>query len=254
MMALSTPILAGNWKMHLGPDAARAFFAQFLDAYPETAGRTVAFFPPALSLAAAREAIGRRGDILLGVQNLHWEEKGAFTGEISAPMAAEAGARLALVGHSERRHVFGETPEETGRKVGAALGAGLIPVLCVGETLEQREAGEAARVVDEQLSAGLDEVRRAPSDLLVAYEPVWAIGTGRNASPRDAAEMHGRIRRFLADRYDADAARAIPILYGGSVKPDNAASLLAAADVDGVLVGGASLEAAGFARICAALA
>jgi triosephosphate isomerase (TIM) len=253
-MPLATPILAGNWKMHLGPEAAREFFTDFLDAYPQTAGRTVAFFPPALSLAAAREALAGRDDVLLGVQNIHWEASGAFTGEISAPIAAEAGARLALVGHSERRHVFGETPGETGRKVRAALDAGLVPVLCVGETLEQREEGAAERVVEEQLTAGLAEAGADAAALLVAYEPVWAIGTGRTASPADAAEMHGRIRSWLARRFGDPAGRAIPILYGGSVKPDNAASLLAASDVDGVLVGGASLDPPGFARICRAVA
>jgi triosephosphate isomerase (TIM) len=255
MSALPRPVIAGNWKMHLAPEDASRFFDDFLPRLEPGLPASVVFFPAALTLAAAREALRERPEVRLGVQNVHWEESGAFTGEISAPMARAAGAELALVGHSERRHVFGETDEESGRKVRAALNAGLIPVLCVGETLEEREAHRADAVVERQLRAGLEGVdASAAARLVVAYEPVWAIGTGRTAAPEDAEEMHGTIRRWLAGRFEPDAAAAIPILYGGSVKPDNAAELLRRNDVDGVLVGGASLDAAGFARIAAASA
>ncbi len=253
MSPVRRPVLAGNWKMHKGPAEAREFFAAFLERHPARDDRTVVFFPPALSLADAREALGGRADVLLGVQNVHWEAKGAFTGETSAPMAADAGAAWVLVGHSERRHVFGETSAETARKVRAALDAGLVAVLCVGETLDERRAGRAEAVVREQLDAVLptltaDEAER----LVVAYEPVWAIGTGETATPQDAATMHAAVRARLREAYGEERAAATAVLYGGSVKPDNAAELLAASDVDGVLVGGASLDPAGFATICAA--
>jgi triosephosphate isomerase (TIM) len=251
--AVRRPVFAGNWKMNKGPAETTSFFDEFLSAHDVRSDATVAFFPPALSAAAAREALAGRDDIELGVQNIHWESAGAFTGESSAGMAAQAGMRFVLAGHSERRHVFGETDEETGRKAAAALGAALIPVACVGETLDEREAGSLETVLLRQLDAVLDALPGdAGSRLVVAYEPVWAIGTGHNATPDDAAEAHGIIRRRLAKRYGAAVAEAIPILYGGSVKPDNADELLAAEGVDGVLVGGASLDAAGFARICRA--
>jgi triosephosphate isomerase (TIM) len=249
---IPTPFIAGNWKMHFGPDRANEFFSRFLELHEPLAQGTVAFFPPAISLSAAREAVSSRPDIWLGVQNIHWEEGGAFTGETSAQMAAEAGARLALVGHSERRHVFGETDAESARKTRAALAAGLVPVLCVGETLDQREAGGAAAVVEDQLSAVVRELPEGFADrLIIAYEPVWAIGTGRTASPGDAQEMHQGIRRFLVQAIGKQQASEIPLLYGGSVKPDNARGILEADQVDGLLVGGASLDADGFARICA---
>ena len=251
MSAVHAPVLAGNWKMHHGPSATREFFQRFLPRYAPRDDRSVVFFPPALSLDAAREALRGRGDVAVGVQNIHWEAKGAFTGEISAAMAADAGAVFTLVGHSERRQLFGETLEDTARKTRAALAGGLVPVLCVGETLEEREAGRAEEVVERQLRAVYDDlVADAARRVLIAYEPVWAIGTGRTASARDASEMHGAIRRFLAGVV-ADAA-AVPVLYGGSVKPENAAELLSAPDVGGVLVGGASLDPEGFARICEA--
>lgn len=249
---LKKPIFAGNWKMHMGPSEAASFFDAFLPACPPSEERSVAFFPPAVSLAAARAALGGRDDVHLGVQNIYWEAKGAFTGETSAPLAADAGAALVLVGHSERRHVFGETNEETRLKVLAALQSGLTPVLCVGELLEEREAGRAAAVVEEQLRAVFAELPEGQAEqVIIAYEPVWAIGTGRTASPADAREMHAAVRAYLAGRYDEALAGRVPVLYGGSVKPDNAAELVAEEGVDGVLVGGASLDPAGFARICA---
>jgi triosephosphate isomerase len=187
--------------------------------------------------------------VQFGVQNVHWEQSGAFTGETSAEMAASAGARYVLVGHSERRQLFAETDAEVARKTQAVLRAGLIPVVCVGETLEERRAGEAARVVARQLGSVLDAVRQAP-EIMIAYEPVWAIGTGETASPEDAQAMHAAIRPQLAQVRSG----TVPILYGGSVKPENAATLLAQPDVDGVLVGGASVDPQSFAGICAAAA
>jgi triosephosphate isomerase (TIM) len=249
--AVRRPVLAGNWKMHKGPAEASAFFDAFLRAHAPDPGRSVVFFPPALSLAAAAEAVRDRADVALGVQNIHWEASGAFTGESSAQMAAEAGARFALAGHSERRHIFGETDEQVGRKAAAALATGLFPVACVGETLAEREGGGLREVLLRQLDAILDALPGdAGAALIVAYEPVWAIGTGVNATPADAEEAHAIVRDRLASRYGRDAAGGIPVLYGGSVKPDNAADLLAAHGVDGLLVGGASLDPDGFAAIC----
>jgi len=245
-----TPVIAGNWKMHKGPESARKFCREFAQVAPPVKGRTVLIFPPALSVTAVRDALTEHG-IGVGVQDIHWESEGAFTGQVSAPMAREAGATHALVGHSERRHVFGETDEETGRKVAAALSAGLVPVLCVGETLEERKAGRLEEVILRQLEAGIHGVSEDDlAGMLIAYEPVWAIGTGETATPEDAADAHGRLRARLRDRL-GDRADAIPILYGGSVKPNNAAELLAASDVDGVLVGGASLDPRDFAKIAA---
>jgi len=247
------PVLAGNWKMNQGPSETARFFEEFLAVWQPRDDRTVVFFPPAISFAAAREAVRGRPDVLLGVQNVYWEAQGAFTGELSVGMAADAGASLVLVGHSERRWVFGETIEETGRKVRAVLDAGLVPVLCVGETIEERRAGREQAVVQGQLDPVLDAVSMDEArSLVVAYEPVWAIGTGVNATPDDAGAMHRFARRSLSERYGGETGGGIPILYGGSVKADNAAELLAVGDVDGVLVGGASLDPHGFAKICGA--
>ncbi len=246
-----TPVIAGNWKMHKGPEAARSFCRDFVAAAPPTSDRTVLLFPPDIAVTAVREALDGH-DVAVGVQSIHWEAQGAFTGETSAAMAVEAGAGFALVGHSERRHVFGETDEETGKKVAAAAVAGLVPVLCVGEKLEERKAGRLEEVILRQLEAGMAGIDDAAvAGMLVAYEPVWAIGTGETATPDDAAEAHGVLRARLRERI-GDAADAVPILYGGSVKPHNAAELLAAADVDGVLVGGASLDPGDFAAIASA--
>jgi triosephosphate isomerase len=250
---LRRPVLAANWKMNHGPTEARAFVAAFLAAYTPRDDRTVILFPPALSLAVVRDALGARGDVVLGVQNIHWEAKGAFTGENSAPMARDAGARFALVGHSERRHVFGETDDATAAKCVAAFDYGLTPMLCVGEKIEERERGETESVVLRQLRAGysrLDKERRA--SVVIAYEPVWAIGTGRTATPADAAAVHDVIRRELATLCEsAPKSQQIPILYGGSVNTGNAKALLEAKNVDGLLVGGASLDATSWSTIAA---
>ena len=247
---IRAPLFFGNWKMNNGPGDARAFVAAFLRIFSPHRDRTVALFPPAISLAPVRDARADRTDVRLGVQNIHHEQKGAFTGETSAPMAREAGAELALVGHSERRHVFGETDAQCARKCAAAIRFGLTPVLCVGETLGEREADQTEAVVVRQLLAGMEQLSDAEaSRIVVAYEPVWAIGTGRSATPADASATHSVIRSSLRTRL-GDAGLEIPILYGGSVSRDNAASLLGASGVDGLLVGGASLDPDGWAAIC----
>lgn len=252
MPASPTPIILGNWKMNHGPAETERFFAAFLPAHRPQRERTVVLFPPALSLAAARAAAAARDDIRLGVQNVHWEASGAFTGEISAPMAREAGAAAVLVGHSERRHGFGESDADTARKTAAVRAAGMVAVLCVGETIEERRAGDAAAVVARQLDAALGDLHpEAVERLWIAYEPVWAIGTGVTASPDDAGEMHTEVRARLRAAF-GPRADGVPVLYGGSVKPDNAAALLATPGVDGLLVGGASLEPESFLRICRA--
>ena len=245
---MSRLIFAANWKMHLAPAAARQLVHEVLARHRPVAGRDQIFFPPSVSLSAVVEEIKGRRDVAAGAQNVYWEAKGAFTGEISAPMAAEAGATWALVGHSERRHKFGETDAETGRKVRAVLAAGLKAMLCVGELIEERRAGRTEEVVLRQLEAGLAGLDAATTaQVVIAYEPVWAIGTGVNATPSDAAAVHRTIRQWLTARIPAGARSAI--LYGGSVNPDNAAALLAEDELDGVLVGGASLEAESWIRI-----
>jgi triosephosphate isomerase (TIM) len=251
-----TRIIAGNWKMHHGPSAARDFLLSF-ERSPEARDVRLVLFPPAVSLSACLEAANEAQGLEFGVQNLHPEPSGAFTGELSAEMAADAGATLALVGHSERRHVFGETDEEARLKVEATYRAGLTPVLCVGETLPERQDGRLQEVILRQLhSVVADESLggriAGGAPFMLAYEPVWAIGTGETATPEDAAQAHGMLRGSLRERLGEDTAAGIPILYGGSVKAENAAALLAASDVDGVLVGGASLDPDSFGAIAAA--
>ena len=249
---MSRLILAANWKMNNGPTLTREFMKSFLDQFPRQNDRTVLFFPPALSLAYLATAVGERRDIWLGVQNIHWADQGAFTGETSVPMARDAGARVALVGHSERRHVFGETDDETALKCAAVERGGLTAMLCVGEKIEQRDAGEAEAVVVRQLRTGLSKMTQlATRDVMIAYEPVWAIGTGRTATPDDAAVMHGVIRREMIS-ICGDRGALAPILYGGSVNPGNAKSLLAAENVGGLLVGGASLDPSSWLAIARA--
>jgi triosephosphate isomerase (TIM) len=240
-------IYAANWKMNHGPAATRAFAERFSALAAPVEGRELWFFPPAVSLAAAALAFGARPDTRVGAQNVYWAPKGAFTGESSVALVAEAGALGSLVGHSERRHVFGETDADTARKLSALVTAGLTPVLCVGELLAERESGETDAVVRRQLRAALaertaDELTR----LIVAYEPVWAIGTGRNATPPDAAAVHRVIRAELAA---LGVPAGAPILYGGSVTLGNVLSLLAEPELDGVLVGGASLDPDGWAEL-----
>ncbi len=242
-------VIAGNWKMHMGPAETVGFFERF---EPPPSSHELIVFPPTLSFAAAIGCPRRSSRVQLGVQNIHWEDQGAFTGEVSAEMAAEAGAEFVLIGHSERRHVFGETDEQVARKISAARRSGLVPVVCVGETLEERRAGRVAEVILGQLDAALEALTRGEGRFLIAYEPVWAIGTGETATPADASEAHATLRSRLQERLGVGPAARVPILYGGSVKPGNAADLLAASDVDGVLVGGASLDPESFAAIASA--
>ena len=252
-------IVAGNWKMHHGPAETLSFLDRFR---AEAAGDGVRLllFVPALSLAAARARLGAGAGIRLGVQNVHWEAAGAFTGETSAEMARGAGAGFALVGHSERRHLFGETDEEAARKAAAVRRAGMTPVVCVGETLEERLAGRLKEVVGGQLRPVLETLGATPCGvagpeflpLMIAYEPVWAIGTGRTATPADAEASHAFIRARLADSLGAAHGGSVPILYGGSVHAGNARGLLEVPEVNGVLVGGASLDPGSFAGIASA--
>jgi triosephosphate isomerase len=247
-------IIAGNWKLHCTLEEAEALARGVLPAAARAAGRQVLLCPPFTALdRVARIVVEGAPNLRLGGQNLYWEERGAFTGEISASLLVDCGCSHVLVGHSERRHVFGELDEESGHKVSAALGSGLTPVLCVGEQIAERRAGETQEVVERQLAAGLGNWRPgADRGVVIAYEPVWAIGTGETATVAQAQETHAVIRSWLAERFGGAIADETPILYGGSVKDTNAAELLVAADIDGVLVGGASLDAAVFSRIITA--
>jgi triosephosphate isomerase len=246
---MKRPILAANWKMNNGPTAAKTFMDAFLAGYAPRTDRTVIIFPSAVALHTVAAALSGRSDVLTGIQNIHWAEKGAFTGEVSALMAADAGATVVLVGHSERRHVFGETDAQCAKKCLAAAKAKLAFMLCVGETIQQREAGDTERLVMQQLREGLSQIPNLISaDFMLAYEPVWAIGTGLTASAGDASAIHTVLRSGLREMIGTRADE-IPILYGGSVNSTNAASLLGATEVDGLLVGGASVEAASWLAI-----
>ena len=241
-------VIAGNWKMHMAPEEAHTFFSAF-EIDEMMADNEVLIFPPAISLLAAYKCENRDPRVQIGIQNVHWEDCGAFTGEISAEMAASAGASYALVGHSERRQLFGETDEQVALKVAAVLQQDLIPVICVGETLEEREAGRVSEVILTQLDLALASIPDPEIRFLIAYEPVWAIGTGKTATPKDAAGAHGTLRNRLEQAIGVTAAARTEILYGGSVKPSNATELLAAQDVDGVLIGGASVKPQSFGEI-----
>jgi triosephosphate isomerase len=243
------PLIAGNWKMNAGGQDACPLAAAVAKSAREASLVDVVVGPPFTALAAvAHELDEARSKVTIAAQNMHAEASGAFTGEISASMLKDAGATWVILGHSERRQLFGETDEGVARKVAAAQAAGLRPIVCVGETLEQREAGETLAVVERQVRAVLEELGKQPGVAAVAYEPVWAIGTGKVAQPADAQEVHATIRGLLAGRSEELAAQT-RILYGGSVKADNAEGLLGQADIDGALVGGASLDPAGFGKI-----
>ncbi|MDE2936621.1 MAG: triose-phosphate isomerase [Chloroflexota bacterium] len=247
-MSTRTPLMAGNWKMHHGPAAAARLTAEIGAAASSHQGVDVALFVPFVSLSAAVSAAGR--NLQVGAQNAHERQSGAFTGEVSCAMLAEV-CPLVLLGHSERRHLYGESSTLIGSKVATALESGLEVVLCVGETLDERESGATLEVVSAQLAAGLDSVGgEQVSRVTIAYEPVWAIGTGRNATPRQAGYACRAVRDWLRDRY-GDAADVLRILYGGSVNPGNWAEIAAEPDVDGALVGGASLEAESFNQLIA---
>lgn len=244
-----TKFVCGNWKMHRTVAEAVALATAVRDGLGDAAGRVqVAVAPPYTALHAVAQAL-RGSGVEVAAQNVHWEVQGAFTGEVAAPMLAEVGCHHVIVGHSERRQLFGETDASVRKKVGAVLAAGLRPIVCVGETLEEREAGRTLAVVERQVREGLAGLpREALAALTLAYEPVWAIGTGRTATSAQAQEVHAAIRALLRE-LGGDVAASIRLQYGGSVKPDNAAELMSQPDVDGALVGGASLKAADFVAI-----
>jgi len=266
------PLLAANWKMYKTRAQARAFVAEFLSRL-NAGGVDVVICPPFTAIdTVARLVEGH--PVAVGAQDVFWEEEGAFTGEVSPGMLVEAGCRYVIVGHSERRHLFGETDEQVARKLRAVLRHGLVPILCVGETLAEREAGETEQVVARQIDralgqagpgeagptggapagAGAAEVLPPGTELVVAYEPVWAIGTGRNARPEDAAEVAAFIRERAARYLGRERSERLRVLYGGSVKPANIAGFAARPELDGALVGGASLDPGSFAEIVAAFA
>jgi triosephosphate isomerase len=243
---MRTPIIAGNWKMYKTVAETVKYVKEFRSLVKDVTGVEVVIAPPFAALHAAAEA-ARASNIAIAGQDCYWEREGAFTGEVSAVMLREAGAEYVIVGHSERRTLFGETDAMVNRKVAAAFAAGLTPIACIGETLDQRERNETFDVLDRQIKQGLDGVTADEvGRLVMAYEPVWAIGTGRNATPAQAAEAHAHIRKRLRQWFGSDAAELCHILYGGSVKPDNIKDLVALEDVDGALVGGASLDLRAF--------
>ncbi len=243
------PFVAGNWKMYKTVHEAVVFVKEFRGLVKDVNDVEIVLAPPFTAVHAVAEA-ARHTNIGVAAQDVHWEREGAFTGEVSAAMVKEAGAEYVIIGHSERRRLFGETDALVNRKVAAAIGSGLTPIVCIGETLDEREANATLDVLDRQIRDGLAGVTAEQlAELVIAYEPVWAIGTGRNATAAQAGEAHAHIRKRLRQWIDADAAERCHILYGGSVKPDNIRELVGEPDVDGALVGGASLDVASFCEI-----
>ena len=254
-MTSRKPLISGNWKMHHNHFEAIQMVQKlsYLLSANDYDAVDVSIHPPFTDLRSIQTVLeSDEIPVALGAQHCHWEEKGAFTGEVSPAMLAKLNVSLVVVGHSERRELFGETDDDVKRKVEAILTAGMTPIMCCGETLEEREAGQAKNKVEHQVLAGLAGLK-APqvADLVVAYEPIWAIGTGQTATPEDAQEMCGTIRSVVRSRWGAEAADSIRIQYGGSVKPVNAPDLMRQSDIDGARVGGASLDADEFARIIA---
>jgi triosephosphate isomerase len=248
---MRTPVIAGNWKMFKTVHDAVVYTKEFRTMVKDATAIDIVVAPAFLAVHAVAEA-ARNSPVAVAAQDVFWEKEGAFTGEVSAAMVREAGAEYVIVGHSERRQSFGETDQAVNRKTVAALAADLVPIVCIGETLEQRERNETMDVLDRQIKAGLDGLTGAQvSGLVLAYEPVWAIGTGRTATSQQAQEVHEHIRGRLRAWFGGDAADACRVIYGGSVKPDNIAELVAQPDVDGALVGGASLDPRSFADIVA---
>jgi triosephosphate isomerase len=246
---MRTPLIAGNWKMFKTVREAVAFVSDLKGRLANIAGVEALVAPTFPALQAVANALAG-SPVGVAAQNMHWEREGAFTGEVSAAVIRDAGAGWVILGHSERRTLFGETDETVNRKVRAAITATLTPIVCVGETLQEREANRTFEILDRQIKNGLDGVTGGElAALVIAYEPVWAIGTGRTATPAQAQEAHAHIRARLTQWFGSDSASRCRILYGGSVKPDNIAALMAQPDVDGALVGGASLDADSFARI-----
>ena len=243
------PFIAGNWKMFKTVHDTVVYVKEFRSLVKDIEDVEIVIAPPFTAVHAAAEA-ARNSTIGVAAQNLHWERDGAFTGEISGPMIKEAGAEYVIIGHSERRTLFGATDQTVNRKIGAAVAAGLVPIVCIGETLAEREAGEMLSVLDRQIKAGFDGITgEQVAALVIAYEPVWAIGTGRTATAAQAQEAHAHIRQRLRQWFGAPAADECHVIYGGSVKPDNTKDLIAQPDVDGALVGGASLDIKSFFEI-----
>ena len=247
---MRVPLIAGNFKMFKTTAETAAYVAELRALLAGRSGHAdVVIAPPFTALAAAAKA-AEGSTIGVAGQDLHWEREGAFTGEVSAGMLRDAGARFVIIGHSERRTLFGETNGAVNKKMHAALTAGLVPIVCIGETLDQRDRNETMAVLDRQIKEGLDDVTGEQlSGMVLAYEPVWAIGTGRNATPAQAGEAHHHIRQRLKQWFGLDSSERCRVLYGGSVKPDNIAKLSAEPDVDGALVGGASLDPKSFFAI-----
>jgi len=246
---MKMPFVCGNWKMYKTVADAVKYVKEFRSLVKDVSDVEIVLAPTFTALHAAFEA-ARNSNVAIAAQDLYWEREGAYTGEVSASMIREAGADYVIVGHSERRTLFGETDASVNRKAIAAYAAGLTPIVCIGETLDQRERGETLDVLDRQIKVGLDSLTTEQLGLLVlAYEPVWAIGTGRNATPAQAAEAHGHIRQRLRQWFGAEAASQCHIIYGGSVKPDNIHDLVKQPEVDGALVGGASLDVKSFVDI-----
>ncbi len=243
---MRTPLIAGNWKMFKTVQDATLYAKELRSLVKDIHDVRIVIAPPYTAIHALAEA-ARNSTVLVSAQNLFWEREGAFTGEISAPMIKEAGAEYVIIGHSERRTLFGETDVTVNRRVLAALAASLVPIVCIGETLDERDRNETLDVIDRQIKGGLDSLAgEQVAAIVVAYEPVWAIGTGRNATPAQAGEVHAHIRSRLRQWFGAAAADACLVIYGGSVKPDNIKDLIAQEDVDGALVGGASLDVRAF--------
>ena len=243
------PFIAGNWKMFKTVSEAVVFVKELRSLVKDITDVEVVVGPPFTAVHAVAEA-ARNTNIGVAAQDLYWEKEGAFTGEVSATMIKEAGAEYVIIGHSERRRLFGETDAIVNRKVTAAIAGGLTPIACIGETLEERERDETLAVLDRQLKDGLEGLTGEQlAEIVVASEPVWAIGTGRNATAAQAGEAHAHIRKRLRQWFGADAAERCHVIYGGSVKPDNIRELVAEPDVDGALVGGASLDVTGFNEI-----
>jgi triosephosphate isomerase (TIM) len=246
---MRTALMAGNWKMYKTPAETNDFFDRFLPPVAKSRNREIVLFPPFIDLFAAVEAV-KGSAVKIGAQNVAWAKEGAFTGEIAPAMIAATGATHALVGHSERRQYFCETDETVLKRTRAALGAGLSPIVCIGERLEERESGRTEEVLASQCERGIFALAPAEFEkIAIAYEPVWAIGTGKTATPEIAADAHRSIRARVRDRFGAAAADAIRILYGGSVKPENTRALMDQPEIDGVLVGAASLDPVSFASI-----
>ena len=246
---MRAPFIAGNWKMYKTVSDTVKYIKEFRGLVKDVDGVEIVIAPPFTAIHAAAEA-ARNSNVGIAGQDMFWEREGAFTGEVSATMLHEAGAAYVIVGHSERRTLFGETDATVNRKLAAAYAVGLAPIACIGETLDQRERSETFDVLDRQIKQGLDGLTSDQiGQLVIAYEPVWAIGTGRNATPAQAAEAHGHIRKRLRQWFGPEPADLCHVIYGGSVKPDNIRELVSQPDVDGALVGGASLDVRGFFEI-----